>query len=53
VTKRATLQGLGLSFEEALAGSEDLYLNRLMKTEDATEGLQAFMEKRKPVWTDR
>jgi len=53
VTKRATLQGLGLSFEEALAGSEELYLNRLMKTEDATEGLQAFMEKRKPVWKDR
>lgn len=53
VTKRATLQGLGLSFEEALAGSEDLYLNRLMKTEDATEGLQAFMQKRKPIWKDR
>lgn len=53
VTKRATLQGLGLSFEEALAGSEDLYLNRLMKMEDAAEGLQAFMEKRKAVWKDR
>jgi cyclohexa-1,5-dienecarbonyl-CoA hydratase len=52
-TKRATLQGLGLSFEEALAGSEELYLDRLMKMEDATEGLQAFMQKRKPVWKDR
>jgi len=53
LTKRATLQGLGLGFEEALDGSEELYLKRLMKTEDATEGLRAFMEKRKPIWKDR
>jgi cyclohexa-1,5-dienecarbonyl-CoA hydratase len=53
LTKRATLRGLTLSFEEALGLSEELYLQRLMKTEDATEGLQAFMEKRKPVWKDR
>jgi cyclohexa-1,5-dienecarbonyl-CoA hydratase len=53
ITKRATLQGLSLSFEEALAYSEEKYLDRLMKTQDATEGLQAFMEKRKPVWKDR
>ncbi len=53
LTKRATLQGLALTFEEAFAYSEELYLNRLMKTEDASEGLQAFMEKRKPVWKDR
>jgi cyclohexa-1,5-dienecarbonyl-CoA hydratase len=53
LTKRATLQGLTLGFEGALALSEELYLNRLMKTDDAVEGLQAFMEKRKPVWKDR
>ncbi len=53
LTKRATLQGLASSFEEALALSEELYLKRLMKTKDAIEGLQAFMEKRKPVWKDR
>ena len=53
LTKRAALQGLGLGFEEALGLSEELYLKRLMKTEDATEGLQAFMEKRKPVWKDK
>jgi cyclohexa-1,5-dienecarbonyl-CoA hydratase len=50
LTKRATVQGLTLTFEEALALSEELYLKELMKTEDASEGLQAFMEKRKPVW---
>jgi cyclohexa-1,5-dienecarbonyl-CoA hydratase len=53
LTKRATLQGLALGFEEALDLSEELYLGRLMKTEDATEGLQAFMDKRKPVWKDK
>jgi cyclohexa-1,5-dienecarbonyl-CoA hydratase len=53
LTKRATLQGLTLGFEGALALSEEIYLNRLMKTDDAVEGLQAFMEKRKPVWKDR
>jgi cyclohexa-1,5-dienecarbonyl-CoA hydratase len=53
LTKRATLQGLALGFEEALDLSEELYLERLMKTEDATEGLQAFMDKRKPVWKDK
>jgi cyclohexa-1,5-dienecarbonyl-CoA hydratase len=53
LTKRATLQGLTLGFEEALALSEQLYLERLMKTEDAAEGLQAFMEKREPVWRDK
>ncbi len=53
LTKRATLQGLSLDFEEALTRSEQIYLNSLMKTEDASEGLQAFMEKRKPVWKGR
>jgi cyclohexa-1,5-dienecarbonyl-CoA hydratase len=53
LTKRATIQGLNLPFEEALRLSEDLYLNQLMKTADAHQGLKAFMEKRKPVWEDR
>ncbi len=52
LTKRATLRGLALSFEDALGLSEDIYLDQLMKTHDATEGLRAFMEKRKPVWKD-
>ncbi len=53
LTKRATLQGLTLGFEEALTLSEELYLERLMKTEDAAEGLQAFMDKREPLWRDK
>jgi cyclohexa-1,5-dienecarbonyl-CoA hydratase len=31
---------------------ERLYLDKLMKTQDALEGLQAFIEKRKPAWKD-
>jgi len=33
-----------------LEAVEDLYLNELMKTRDSVEGLNAFLEKRKPVW---
>ncbi len=36
-----------------LASVEDLYLNQLMRTRDAVEGLTAFVEKRTPQWEDR
>ena len=29
---------------------ENIYLNQLMETKDANEGILAFMEKRKPAW---
>ena len=29
---------------------ENEYLGRLMDTKDANEGIQSFIEKRKPVW---
>jgi enoyl-CoA hydratase/carnithine racemase len=32
---------------------ETLYLDELMPTEDASEGLAAFMEKRRPAWKHR
>ena len=37
-------------FEARLAEVERLYLEELMRTDDATEGLVAFIEKRLPAW---
>ena len=38
---------------ERLAAVERLYLDRLMSTHDANEGLAAFLAKRKPAWEHR
>jgi cyclohexa-1,5-dienecarbonyl-CoA hydratase len=53
LTKRAVRRGLDAPFDDALAAVEKIYLGELMRTEDAHEGLAAFMEKRKPVWKNR
>jgi cyclohexa-1,5-dienecarbonyl-CoA hydratase len=37
----------------ALAAAERLYLDELMATADAVEGVRAFLEKRSPQWRDR
>ena len=52
-TRRALDAARGRPFLEALERVEDLYLNELMKTEDADEGIRAFIEKRKPAWRNR
>ena len=53
LTKRALRESLGVEFTPALGALEDLYRFALMSTEDAEEGLRAFIEKRAPVWKDR
>jgi len=45
--------GRGRSIDAALTEQENIYLHELMKTQDANEGIKAFMEKRKPVWRNR
>lgn len=49
--KRAFRIAQSADFDERLATVERLYLEELMKTSDANEGLNAFIEKRKPVWS--
>ncbi|HEV8343572.1 MAG TPA: enoyl-CoA hydratase-related protein [Candidatus Binatia bacterium] len=41
------------NFSETLQRSEELYLTELLKTEDVEEGVQAFLQKRKPRWNHR
>ena len=53
LNKRAVKQHLRLSFQEALTGVSDLFLNTLMKTEDTLEGIASFEKRRKPVWKNR
>ena len=53
MTKKAMLAAKGKSYDQAMPDIEHIYLNKLMGTEDASEGLKAFMEKRKPVWKDK
>jgi cyclohexa-1,5-dienecarbonyl-CoA hydratase len=50
MTRRALDLGRDAMFDSTLTSVENLYLLELMKTEDATEGVRAFMEKRKPEW---
>jgi cyclohexa-1,5-dienecarbonyl-CoA hydratase len=53
LTRRALGGGADLLLPDAFRHAEDVYLNQLMGTEDAEEGLKAVMGKRKPVWKDR
>jgi cyclohexa-1,5-dienecarbonyl-CoA hydratase len=53
LTKRAVDQSLYTNVGEGIRAAEQLYLGQLMRTEDAREGLSAFLEKRKPVWKNK
>jgi cyclohexa-1,5-dienecarbonyl-CoA hydratase len=50
---RAIREAGGRTADEAHVVLRDLYLQHLMPTEDAREGLAAFQEKRPPVWRHR
>lgn len=49
-TKIAIKKALGEDFDKKIDDLEAYYLKELMKTHDANEGLQAFLEKRDPKW---
>lgn len=52
-TKRSIRVSADLPRVEALREAGRIYVEDLMRTEDALEGLRAFVDKRKPLWTDR
>lgn len=51
VTKKASYAWDSMHFDKGLARAEKIYLEELMKTADAKEGIRAFIEKRQPKWS--
>jgi cyclohexa-1,5-dienecarbonyl-CoA hydratase len=50
ITKKAIYAWDSMHFDKGLARAEKIYLEELIKTEDAQEGIRAFLEKRSPQW---
>lgn len=53
ITKRAFKKSLSFNFEGVLSQAEEDYISKLMTLEDPNEGINSFMEKRKPLWRHR
>ena len=50
VTKKAFYVWDSIHFDKGLARAEKIYFEELMQTQDAHEGINAFLEKREPKW---
>ena len=50
ITKKAVYAWDAAHFDKGLARAEKIYLEDLLKTADAQEGIRAFIEKRAPKW---
>ena len=50
VTKKAIYAWDSMHFDKGLARAEKIYLDELMQTADAQEGIEAFLQKRTPEW---
>ena len=53
ITKSAASMVIAEQYSNYIRRLEDLYLKDLMATADAVEGIEAFLEKRKPEWKDK
>lgn len=53
LAKKASYAWDSMHFDKGLARAERIYFEDLMKTDDAHEGIRAFMEKREPKWAGK
>jgi cyclohexa-1,5-dienecarbonyl-CoA hydratase len=53
IAKKAIYVWDSIHFHKGLARAESIYLDELMKTHDAQEGINAFLGKRPPMWKDK
>jgi cyclohexa-1,5-dienecarbonyl-CoA hydratase len=53
LAKKSIYSWDAIHFDKGLARAERIYLEELIATEDAREGIAAFLEKRSPKWTGR
>jgi cyclohexa-1,5-dienecarbonyl-CoA hydratase len=51
--KKALYAWDAIHFDKGLARAEKIYLDELVSTADAREGIMAFLEKRSPQWTGK
>ena len=53
LAKKAFYAWDSIHFDKGLARAEQIYFDELMKTDDAQEGIAAFMERRRPKWVGK
>jgi len=53
VAKKAFYAWDSIHLDKGLVRAEKIYLEELLQTEDCKEGINAWMEKRKPVWRSK
>ncbi len=53
IAKKAFYAWDAIHFDKGLARSEQIYVEELLKTEDAKEGIRAFVEKRRAKWVGK
>jgi enoyl-CoA hydratase/carnithine racemase len=51
--KKAIYAWDAIHFDKGLARAEKIYLEELISTADAREGIIAFLDKRPPKWTGK